>query len=160
MTTAILMHELKTFVEKAVAHLQIGKDDKVPTVHLGYLPIKRVPDPQSPPVSKHSSSEEPYILIRPLEGEDEQNLGLAKVLIGFGCYDETEQGYIDLLNMIEDVKQAILRAGLIGDGMYEIAEDKKIKWHIYGDDNWPEWIGQLETYWTMPGIQREVNLDG
>lgn len=159
MTAVMLLHALKPFIQEATRTAQLGRNQEPPDVYLGHLPKQRVPGARPTggdrPTQRDDVPKTPYVLIQLADGEDSNSDSTAKVHLVVGTYDDgtDQQGYLDVLNILEDIKQAILRAGIV-DQRYEI--EGKMKYIIYDNDAWPHWLGMLTTNWGFPGTEREV----
>lgn len=165
MASVHLLQSLKLLVEEAVKNMELSDGQEV-RVFLGYLPAKQVPEPlegveperiQKP---RQPSERFPYVIIRIMEGNELNDDAVCKVMFGFGAYDNDQDynGYINVANMIERVKNKILSTGLVA-GRYEISNSDRITWKIYEEQPFPLFEGEMTTFWTLPGISREVNLD-
>lgn len=160
MTVPLLCMEIKKMIERATVNVQLGADRVAPKVFLGHLPISRAGEQPFVPdfvFGPDNTPRTPYALVQPAEGEEMQDMGKAKIGIIVGVYDESDdnQGYMYVLNAMEEIKQYVMKNGPLNDE-YEI--EAPIKWTLYSDDNYPHWFGMLTTTWTMPGIQREVSF--
>lgn len=165
MTSVLLLRSLKVLIEKTLENIELSHSDDPPKVFLGWLPIKNAPevmDTLEKPIKRQRQPDNdyfPYVVLRLVEGEEEENDAMATVRIGIGIYDDSDEmeGYMNLANVIEEIKQAILKVGIL-DHKYETTD--RIKWKIYEDqsETWPMWEGEMLTKWTLPGIQREVDF--
>lgn len=100
----------------------------------------------------------PYIAVFAEELNETEAEAKLKVTIFFGTYCEggknkkddvfkyDTQGYKDLLNIIERVRQALLKARFI-DQKYKI--EMPLKWQIPFEQPYPQWVGWMETYWII-----------
>lgn len=141
MTPVMLMMAIKDFLRKELA------DDAatIPAVHLGALPSKTA-DNRNDPVF-------PLIIVRPMEGDSDNNESRAQVKLLFGTQSEDDSGFIDVLNLMERVRMLLMRQRII-DKKFRIEENWK--WQFLEDQPEPQWICQAVTTWTLPQIRQEV----
>jgi hypothetical protein len=101
----------------------------------------------------------PCIIVKFDEGTDkEENTSDATrvtVRILVGVYDESPdcQGYRDVMNIIEMIRQDLLTTRYL-DRKYKL--EMPFKWYLFEDQPWPVFFGQIETVWEtgrplMPG---------
>ena len=111
---------------------------RTPIIHIGHMPPKR-----SFPPGKEPAEDQPFILIRPLDGEIRgESPREHAVKIGILCCLYTgegaviEAGYHDIMNMT-DVVVTVLSAR-----------------RLWGDDHW---VQILPIKWVL-GLQKEINI--
>ncbi|MEK3770118.1 hypothetical protein MKY14_16320 [Paenibacillus sp. FSL R5-0887] len=121
--------------------------DKPPAVHIGFLPQKNRENAEI--------SEFPFILVRPSTGDDQQDSSKVTVKLVFGVKAEDQQGFIDLFNIMEQVRIEFLRQRII-NRRYKM--ELPYKWEFFDEQPYPEWYGQATTIWTLPAIQEEEGL--
>jgi hypothetical protein len=101
----------------------------------------------------------PCIVVKFDEGTDkEENVADATriaVRILVGAYDESPdcQGYRDVMNIMETVRQVLLSTRYL-ERKYKL--EMPFKWYLFEDQPWPVFFGQIETVWetgrpVMPG---------
>jgi hypothetical protein len=101
----------------------------------------------------------PCIIVKFDEGTDkEENTADATriaVRILVGIYDESPdcQGYRDVMNIIETIRQDLLTSRYL-ERKYRL--EMPFKWYLFEDQPWPVFFGQIETVWEtgrplMPG---------
>ena len=101
----------------------------------------------------------PCIIVKLDEATDKaENVADAtriSVRILVGAYDESPdwQGYRDVLNIIETVRQTLLIEVYLAK-KYKL--EMPFKWYLFEDQPWPVFFGQIETVWEtgrpiMPG---------
>jgi hypothetical protein len=101
----------------------------------------------------------PCIIVKFDEGTDkEENTSDATriaVRILVGAYDESPdcQGYRDVMNILETIRQELLTARYL-ERKYKL--EMPFKWYLFEDQPWPVFFGQIETVWetgrpVMPG---------
>ncbi|MGX4584960.1 hypothetical protein [Paenibacillus chitinolyticus] len=152
MSTSILLQTLKSFVEQSVR--DTGAGERPVKVHVGWLPgAERFP-PAKPDEPSELLPEGlfPFVLLRALEGEDGNEEGSVKVRLHFGTSSTDPFGYADVLNLIEKVRQAVLKKEIIG-GMFEL--QRPLKWKLANTQAYPQWTGEMVTAWTLPSPVRE-----
>ncbi|QHZ50028.1 hypothetical protein ERICV_05129 [Paenibacillus phage phiERICV] len=155
MSASLLLIELKQFLENAFEHVAVGDDNENLKIHLGWLPQTKAPSPGSGPANQ-PDSDFPYLIIRALDGVDGQEDGKIQVRMLVGVKSKMENGYIEILSLIEKIKQALLKTEIIG-GKFEI--ERPVKWKLFEEQPYPEWVGEIVTTWTVPAILREVVFD-
>jgi len=143
LTTVLLMMALKEFLQTALA------DDAaaIPGVHLGALPSKTEATRDIP--------DYPLIIIRPIEGDSDNDAASAKVKLIFGTQSDDDSGFIDVLNLMERVRILLMRQRII-DKKYRI--EPSWKWTFMEEQPEPQWICQAITTWTLPQMRQEVIL--
>ncbi|WP_238649759.1 hypothetical protein [Paenibacillus piscarius] len=141
MTPVMLMLALQDFFRAELA------DDAAtrPAVYLGAVPSKTA-ETRNDPVF-------PLIIIRPMEGDSDNDESRAKVKLIFGTQSEDDSGFIDVLNLMERVRILLMRQRII-DKKFRI--DPNWKWKFLEDQPEPQWICQAETTWTLPQIRQEA----
>ncbi|AJK27735.1 hypothetical protein ABNB59_19670 [Paenibacillus larvae] len=155
MSASLLLIELKQFLENVFEHVGVGDDNESLKIHLGWLPQTKAPSPGSGP-AKQPDSDFPYLIIRALDGVEEEDNGKVTIRMLVGVQAKEENGYVEILSLIEKTKQALLKTGIIG-GKFEI--ERPVKWKLFEEQPYPEWVGEILTTWTVPAILREVVFD-
>lgn len=96
----------------------------------------------------------PCVVVRLDEGRDKEEGALdaarADVHILVGAYDESPdcQGYRDVVNVIEAVRQDLLAMpGRVLDRKWRL--EIPTRWYLFDDQPWPVWFGQIETTWEI-----------
>ncbi|QGQ95865.1 hypothetical protein EHS13_13760 [Paenibacillus psychroresistens] len=150
MTPIILIDSLIAFVEMAVVNFELQSNNpdikKAPQVLGGYLDEKKPGPKQDPP-------DFPYVIIRYLEDDDQQDGNNAKVRIMAGTYSEdAKDGWRDAMNVITRIKQALLKQGIIG-GCFRV--EKPIKTELPEEQPYPEWVALMTISVVMPQIYEE-----
>lgn len=102
----------------------------------------------------------PYIFAQLQDGKQDRETEPAEVVmilnIGLFSDDSQNQGHIFLFNIIERIRQHLFTTRTIGD-KYHIR--LPFEWKTSDDDNWPYFIGAVETHWDMPLIiPEDANL--
>ncbi|MCY9511879.1 hypothetical protein M5W68_16160 [Paenibacillus larvae] len=152
MSASLLLIELKQFLENVFEHVGVGDESESLKIHLGWLPQTKAPSPGSGPANQ-PDSDFPYLIIRALDGVDGQEDGKIQVRMLVGVKSKMENGYIEILSLMEKIKQALLKVEIIGR-KFEI--ERPVKWKLFEEQPYPEWVGEIVTTWTVPAILREV----
>lgn len=98
----------------------------------------------------------PFVIVRLSEGEMEQPEDVEQVKVVFIFCSEAPElnksGYVDVMNMIQRVKERFLKNPVVGN--YFTAE-LPMKWVIQEDDTTELYYGGMEMNFYCPGIRRE-----
>lgn len=164
MDKVILLEELKSFTEEAVGDLLMpvrtqkadGKQDgAAEDMRAARVYLMRIPD------SGAAYKKAPYILHQAITGRDAQPGGdypqasaVVRSVFCVYCSDE-EEGAMMLLNLMERLRVALLRAVIVG-GQFELDLGAGVDMLVYPDDTAPYYIGEMATTWRMPAVKREV----
>ncbi|RAV18828.1 hypothetical protein [Paenibacillus contaminans] len=141
MTTVMLMLALQEFLKTELA----GDAATVPAIHLGALPSKTE--------ANRDAAVFPLIIIRPMEGDSDDEAATAQIKLIFGTQSEDDSGFIDVLNLMERVRILLVRQRII-DKKFRI--EPEWKWKFLEEQPEPQWICQALTTWTLPQIRQEV----
>lgn len=104
----------------------------------------------------------PCILVKLDEGRDkEENVPDATridIRILVGTYDASPdcQGYRDVLNILERIRQDLLTSRYL-ERKYRL--EMPFKWYLFEDQPWPIFFGQIETVWEA-GRPQMVPISG
>ncbi|AKL95013.1 hypothetical protein CACET_c15640 [Clostridium aceticum] len=125
-----------------------SRDERVPiNIYSQYLPAKEDEDDE-----QHY----PYIIARVLDGDDseENQPASCKIMLIIGLYDEDDryQGYKDVMNVIEKIRQFLLKKRMVA-GQFIL--EYPLQWAVNEEDVYPFYFGGIETNWTLPGIRME-----
>ncbi|WGV57791.1 hypothetical protein QIH01_20180 [Brevibacillus brevis] len=147
MTPVLLMRSLQTFLEQVVANVELTSPKSAsarPQVFLEALPQR-----------KADSQEEdyPFIIVRAAGGEDQADGSTFSITLLVGTHSKSDDGFIDVLNIIEDVRQALLKKRVVGQSF---RMELPFKWKLYDEQPYPGWIGEMNTLWTIPQVKEEV----
>lgn len=78
----------------------------------------------------------------------------------FCVYDpDEEEGGLLLLNLMERVRIALLKQGVL-DSRYQLDLEAGLETVSYPDDTAPYYAGEMASRWRLPGIVREVSVNG
>ena len=94
---------------------------------------------------------------------EEGTLTQTRVNVRFlvGTYDESAdcQGYRDVLNIIEVIRQDLLTLpGRVLDGRYRM--EMPLKNYLFDDQTWPIYFGQIESVWETGRPLMPRNFEG
>lgn len=137
----LLVEELKPYLEKALENykLETKIGTRSPKIFKYYLSMGKV-----------SESDFPLVIIRPNSGEDNDNQTNITVKFICGVYSQDNDGVYDLSSLIEKLRKIFLED-------YDISKkfklEKPIKWEIYDDQPFPQWLGEITTVWNVPQPQ-------
>ncbi len=140
MTTVELMNNLADFLQDVVKdYATQQKKGCLPIeVYAGYPPIR---------TNAAEISSFIYVLATEFEDKEEPNLSTAKVEIGFSIYDkDTETGFLSLYNLMEHVRQAILKQRTVAEKHRIVLP---VKGEIAEDQPFPQWQGKITTEYTI-----------
>lgn len=146
MTPIDLMKSLKRFLEQVIQHYSLETN------------VKTIKEPQViemflPPKKYNEIPDYPFIIIRIIDGEDTETDATVKVKLLFGTYSEDRDGYADVLNMMERVRQELLKQRIL-DKKYRM--ELPYTWKVFEEQPYPEWIGEATTTWVVSRVQEEV----
>lgn len=140
MTSIELMNNLAKYLQEVVT--DYGTKQKE-----GYVPVKVYAG--WPPVRMTSAEKESFIYALALSWEDksDDNLSTAKVEIGFSIYDDDkQQGCFSLYNLMEHVRQALLKKRTLnGRNRLELP----LKSDISDEQAFPQWQGAITAIYTI-----------
>ena len=159
MTANEFLDDLCAFMREATKTLwlpvQPTKENREPENRAPAVYKMRLPD------EKSYKDQAPYLINQILTIEDHQypgQRGEARCTVRTNfcifCADEM-QGALHLLNVIEDVRQAILREQIVAK-LYQVDLEEGIDSVIYDKTPIPFFIGEMVSVWKIPTIEREV----
>lgn len=140
MTPTLLVDELRNFIDDVVKNywLETNKDlNKPPQVVTGYLPPKKsTPDPDYP-----------FVIVRLVEGTDNQESATVTVKIIVGTYSEDAQnGWRDVANIIQRIWTELFKRRVIAK---KFRVEYPMKFEMPEEQPFPEWVGIMTTNWTV-----------
>jgi hypothetical protein len=121
-----------------------------PAIYDGWVPPK-------PGSSDGVSSEQfPFLILRPREGSDtppsaDQN-ARATIDILIGIYNDTQDGWLDLLPVIDAIRAEFWDEPVIENTGYE--HDGPLTWAIPPVQARPQWLATVTTIWIIPRPRR------
>jgi len=160
MTPTELLDELKVFCETETANLLLRVKTK-PSASAEIEYKRPAVYKQRIPVLEDQAKKVPYILLQVLNGADVQQNGQetsssCNVRIIVCSYSlDSEEGAANTLNIITRLRTALLKKRVIGQYFSLVLP---LEYILYPDDTAPYFMGELASSWTMPTIEREVQL--
>ena len=162
-TRVLFLNELKDFVEDVSARFllptSVQKGDACNHPHEPTVYRMRLPH------SREWKKAAPYILLQIVTGADVQKPGeysdsTAQVRFIFCTYNEDEEeGALDLLNLMEAVRIALLEENYIGRG-WELDRTAALESLVYPDDTAPYYAGEMMGTFSLPEIERRSEING
>lgn len=152
---------IETFVDDLVSELQDlfteakfkTIDDKLKTisVYKQALPI---------PSSEKEPEPFPYIVVRTVDGGTTApgKAEVVRVLLMIGIYDDNiqNQGYSDLMNVIEKIKNHFEEFPLLKCKYNRLtSESYPLKWTLAEEDTYPYYFAGIEMSFAMPKVIRK-----
>lgn len=155
MTAVILLEQLAAFTEEATKDLimptKMQSADNEPVFRSAEVHKMRLPD------SRSAKKKAPYIIHQLITGKD-TTISSAVVRSIFCVYNEREdEGSLMLLNLMERLRIALLKAGTVGE-QFTLDINAGMERMIYPDDTAPFYAGEMISTWKMPRVEREVIL--
>lgn len=159
MNKADLLENLRIFVQDSTANmywktsLQRGDEDEQTAVLNVYL--------QSLPDMKSWQKKAPYVILQVLTGTDKQDTNdtpksSCTFRMVFCLYnDNTEQGMMEVLQLIEHVRIDLLRIQVIGH-KYQLDLQEQLSELFYSNESAPYFGGEISGVFRMPSVEREV----
>lgn len=162
MTKNILLEKLEAATLEAVGGIlmpvAIQKGDTEPPKPRAAEVYKtRLPD------SKSAKKKAPYILHQIITGKDIQPSGerasSSVVVRTIFCvyHDDEQEGGLMLLNLMERLRIYLLEQVVIG-GQFQLDLEAGLETLVYPDDTAPYYAGEMISTWSLPAIERKVNL--
>lgn len=156
MVSMVLVDALSSVLTTALANYTFTTPKGVataPHVVAGWLP------PKDPKNAASGLEDVPYVLIR-FAGHDDLAEGdsEAKVHIYVGIYDESHDGWRNVANVLEHIRQVLLKNRTIAK---KFRLTLPLKSTIPTEEQpYPNWVGWLETRWTIAQPVEEVIING
>ncbi len=142
-----LVSAITDYLEKVVKNFFLETsqgNQKVPQIIEGYLPPKR----------SGVVSDFPYIIVRPIEGEDFNDRATVVVALIIGTYSiDYSEGYKDVANIIWRIRTALLQQRVL-EGIYRL--EPPLKWSMFEDQPIEQWLGVITTTWVVPLPQEKL----
>jgi hypothetical protein len=147
-TVAGLVSAIKDRLGAVVAgmSLETKSDVRVPTVIGGWIPPKADAD-----VERF-----PFLIVRPksgadsVQGADENALAVVEIIVG--TYSDTDDGWLDVLVMIDAIRADLGSEPAIEGTAYDHVGP--LTWEIPEHQPRPQWFGVVTTNWQLPRPQR------
>jgi len=120
---------------------------------------KRAPsiiDGWLPPKAGSDAEDYPFILVRPSSGldteESAEQHAEAKFKIIIGTYSDTDDGWIDLMLIVDAIRFDLGAAPVLqGTGFEQVGP---LTWEIPEEQPRPEWLATVTTNWILPRPRR------
>lgn len=147
-TPVSLLEELKTFIEQIVDNYMLETNQqgkKPPQVIIGFLPPKNL----------SNIPDFPCIILRLVEGKDDEESATVTVKIIIGTYcEDTKEGWREPLNLIQRIWYELYKRRIIAK-RYRV--EYPMKFEIPEEQPYPYWIGVMTTVWTVahPVLEEE-----
>jgi len=157
MTPLLLVKAVIKFLTPILNDITIKVDEGevTPRIHEGWVP---------PKTKSNRDEEYPHVAVRLKNGTDTKNESTVNIIIYFGSYSygtlkddklvEDYSGYKDIANMIERVRQELLKTSFLGP---YILEDN-VTWEIPEEQPYPYWTGNIRTTWKIRQIQKDIDI--
>lgn len=160
MTKIKLLRELQMFTALELKDLLLpvsyqATDKEKPEMKPPQVYICRLPD------GRQATKKAPYVLHQVVTWKDQRPQGShidcsAVVRSVFCTYNRDEQqGGIDLLEMMERFRVALLRQAVLGR-QFHLALEDGLEGLIYQEDTAPYYIGEMVSDWKVPPVEREL----
>lgn len=154
-----LLQTLKVFTLDSTSELRmpvsVQKGDAGQDIRAAEVHLMRLPD------SNAAKKKAPYIIHQLITSKDYQSKGqfpeaTAQIRSIFCVYNsDEEEGALMLLNLMERLRIALLRKGVIAD-RYELDLEAGLEAIVYPDDTAPYYMGEMVSAWKLPPVEREV----
>ncbi|CCJ32888.1 hypothetical protein [Caloramator australicus] len=145
-----LLNELKKFIENVVEEYVLETNNretkKEPQVVVGYLPAKGESD----------IPDYPYVIIRAMNGVDNQEKSEIKINLIIGTYSDDHEGWQDTLNIIQRIRQRLLEQRTLAK---KFRLELPLEWELFEEQALPEWNGLIKTIWTIPQPQEIIEKE-
>lgn len=111
-----------------------------------------------PPKKREDEPFQDYVLVSLGDGSQESEESTQQVVVTFGAEDcpcgaSDYQGYRDVVNMMEKVKQHLLRHRTVS-GKFELR--LPVQWVFPEEENYPYYFGGLLMSFTIPGMTEDL----
>lgn len=157
--TFLHLKAIKDFLEEQFEGVRFrspkaSKEEQLPVaIHIGALPPKR---------SGENEQDFPFIVIRPSDGEDDEEGSTVTVKIICGIYtgEGVDGGFNDVLNMVGRCRRAFLQSQLL-EKKYVLK--LPIGWKLGEDEEsghpHPYYHGTITTTWDLPPIDHLLSAE-
>lgn len=157
MTPVILLDDLKKFIEENTADILLEVKVRTGQAAEKERPVKVYK--MGLPEKDDTTQQIPYILLKVLTGEDEEEdrqpkSSEVRVRMIIATYSQDgEQGPLALLNLILRIRERLQKQHIIGG---RFCLKYPFEYIIYQDTTPPYYLGEIMTIWSIPTIEREV----
>ena len=149
MTQVQLLKDLVGFTKKVLQnqkYIDADGNEKEIEVKAGFLKQKEMRD----------NTYDHYVLIRVLDGESDHEESTVKVRFIICVADrDTIEGWITVLNILEDIRQAILSRTII---CKRYTYNDPVKWVVEEDEAYPAYFATLDVQFVIHNVGR-TDLD-
>lgn len=126
------LDEFNAFLVKKFENFKLANKDENSTqikIFNCYLPTKR----------KTTNSDYPFVIIRPTNGEvDNDNNVMVRLIIG--CFGEDTETMKDVFSIINKIEISILEDY---NTFKKFKIEKPIKWETYDEQPYPQWLAEM-----------------
>jgi hypothetical protein len=151
---------IETFTNDLVSELQeLFSELKLKSIDDGYKKLSIYK--QALPIPADEDPEPfPYIVVRTVDGgtTSPSKSEVVRVALMIGIFDDDtkNQGYSDLLNIIEKIKNHFEKFPIL-KSMYSrlTSEEYPLKWTLSEEDTYPYFFAGIEMSFAMPKVIRE-----
>lgn len=109
-----------------------------------------------PPKDGTNAEDFPFVLVRPSNGNDSEEgieqHGEAKIKLIIGTYSDTDDGWFDLVHIIDAIRLSLASAPSLNGISYE--QVGPLTWEIPDEQPRPEWLATVTTTWYVPRPRR------
>ena len=125
--------------------LQTETSTRAPVVFPGWVPPKPIEGEQYP-----------FLIVRPVSGADSEQSAEENATANFqiivGTFSDTDDGWIDVMLLIDAVRNSFGSEPAIKGTSFE--QTGPMTWNIPQEQPRPQWIGIVNTIWTIPRPRR------
>ena len=143
MTQVKLLEALLEFTKDVLRnqkYIDGDENEKEVEVKAGFLKQKEMRD----------NAYDRYVLIRVLDGESDHEESTVKVRFIICATDrDTVEGWIPVLNILEDIRQAILSRTII---CKRYTYKDPVKWAVEEDEAYPAYFAELDVQFVIPNV--------
>ena len=143
MTQVQLLKDLVGFTKEVLQnqkYIDGDGNEKDVEVKAGFLKQKQMRD----------NAYDRYVLIRVLDGESDHEESTVKVRFIICASDrDTMDGWITVLNILEDIRQAILSRTIV---CKRYTYKDPVKWVVEEDEAYPAYFAELDVQFVIPNV--------
>lgn len=126
-------------VARAFWNLETKRASRSPKVVGGWLPPKRAGGAEA--------EDFPFILVRPRTGTDAEEDARATVDILVGTCSDTDDGWHDVLLVVDAIRQDLEAAPVVGECAQLVLP---LTWELLEEQPRPQWMGRITATFTVP----------
>lgn len=142
--------------------LETRTGNRAPIIGDGWLAPKMAPPapaqstPPNPPATPSAAEQFPFVLVRPrtgvdsVQGGDQNATAVVELLIG--AYHDTDDGWLDVLDVIQAIRQSLAESPTLAGTPFE--QTGPLSWELVAEQPRPQWFGTVTTSWTIPRPRR------